>query len=136
MAKQLNEFLSKLTNESCEFYLSQLDYENADVLQAACLTLRELINKIKGSAETIKAHFQEILNACLRILEHENPSVRAASFPVLESLIVKFPDLSRGRLLELVNAGFFQISFNFKKEESAELIAPFLVTIYKTFTQV
>jgi len=136
MTRSVNEVLAKVTNEACEFYLSQLKYSNAEILQTACLALKELINKIKGSTETIKAHFEEILSSCLEILQHENSSVRATSFPVLESLVVKFPDLSRGKLSELLNAGFFQICLNFKKEESAELVASFLIAVYKAFTQV
>jgi len=136
MAKGGREVLAKLTNEACEFYLNQLKYSHHELLKAALGALKELITKVEGSAETIKAHFEEIMVACFKVTRHENPPIRSSCFITLGSLIAKCPEQAKTKLPQFIDVGFFQICFNFKSEEVAESVALYLVEIYKTFKDV
>jgi len=136
MAKGGREVLAKVTNEACEFYLNQLKYNSAEILKAALGALKELITKVKGSEETIKTNFEEIVLACVRITRHETPAIRSSCFNTLGSLISKCPEQSKTKLNQFVDVGFLQICFNSGSEDTAEAVAVYLADIYKTFKDV
>ncbi len=130
------ELLGKLSGEACHFYLEELSQSHPEIVKAACYAFGELINKVPESEKVIHSHYHEILDKILEMARHENPTVRATCFGVLDSLAIKCPDESRKRMGELLDVGFFQISFNFKAEETAESIGLYLFEMYKAFQMV
>ena len=121
MAGKGRDVLSKLAGEACEFYLTQLKQTHHEILKAACLVLNELVTKVQGSEQTVRAHFNEILDLCFVLTRHDNPVVRTSCFKVLENLVKQCPEEGRKRIQEIIDIGFFQICFNFKSEDIASI---------------
>jgi len=135
MENRGKEIVSKYRQDICQFYINQLGKSHHEILKAACRVMKEFTS-VEGSIEVIIPNLGQICPLLLKLTTHENPEVRLYAFIAIEKIVMKCPNEMKTFLPDLIDAGFFQLTFNFQALDNAQEVAKFLATIRNIYNEV
>ena len=131
------QFLNEYVKEVLEYYMSQLNEKNYEIVETSLNAFKEMFNVILDiNKEKIAFLIPDFIKFIIPLSRHNKPIIRSDCFVCLTLVIDKWPLETKSLIFEITDNAFLQLNFNWKSEDIAEKVAECLANLLQNFTTV
>ena len=131
------QFLNDYVKEVLEYYMSQLNEKNYEIIETSLNAFKEMFNVLLDiNKEKIAFLIPDFIKFMIPLSRHNKPIIRSGCFECLTFVIDKWPLEIESLIFEITDIAFLQLNFNWKSEDIAEKVAECLANLLQNFTTV